>query len=214
MDTKVKHAFNIKARIFQRKYLFLLKVLLITGYAHCQSINNGKYYHSQLERLLNPQIDTLKEKEVALFVSRPSSSEPEYSIRIIDKGNQSFIEARILGKNLWQSQFKQNRQTDTLPVNAYFYSASVSSSFRNKMIQVFSKIIVLNQNREKPNAPRIFDGTCYEFRINNNGEIVSTLIDSELKYTDLEYQVAMTNFRIVEALKKQSFHESVYQVYN
>lgn len=205
-------------KIFQRNLLCILTLLSISGFVYSQFD-----YRLELEKRLYPKVDTATTKEIALFISKPSFVEPEYSIRIIDVGNKSFIEARILERNLWEEQFKQNK-TDSLSVETYCYSAPVSNTFRNKVLMVFSKIIVLNQNKikanELPNAsgiykgPQIFDGICYEFIVNSNGEILSTTLAYELKYNDFEYQVAMTNLRIVDALKRHFFNESVYKVYN
>jgi len=206
-------------KVFQRIFLCISTLLLISGVVYSQFD-----YRLELEKRLYPKVDTATTKEVALFISKPSFVEPEYSIRIIDIGNQSFIEARILDKNLWHEQFKQNKQTDSLSVESYCYSAPVSTTFRNKVVVAFSKIIVLNQNKikanELPNASgiykgrQIFDGTCYEFKINDNGKILSTTLADELKYNDFEYQVAMTNLRIIDALKRHFFNDSVYKVYN
>jgi len=196
-------------KVFQRIFLCISTLLLISGVVYSQFD-----YRLELEKRLYPKVDTATTKEVALFISKPPFVEPEYSIRIIDIGNQSFIEARILEKNLWHEQFKQNKQTDSLSVESYCYSAPVSEIFRNKMIKAFSKIILANENRKKISGPRFFDGTCYDFTIIDNGKIISTKIDYELKYNDFEYQVATTNLRIVDALKRHFFNDSVYKVYN
>ena len=206
-------------RKFQRKFLCISTLLLLSGFVYCQSD-----FRLELEKRLYPKVDTATTKEVALFISKPSFVEPEYSIRIIDTGNQSFIEARILEKNLWHEQFNRNKQADSMSVRTHFYSAPVSNLFRNKIIKAFSKIIIANENKVKANelpntsgiykGPRIFDGTCYDFKINDNGKLIATTIDDELKYNDFEYRVVMTNLRIVDVLKRHFFNDSVYQVYN
>jgi len=198
---------NIKMRKF--KVFCLSILLLIPGFIYSQFD-----YRLELEKRLCPKVDISTTKEVALFVSKPSFVELEYSIRIIDIGNQSFIEARILEKNLWHEQFNRDIQADSLLIKSYFYSASVSNYFRDKVVQVFSKIIISNENRSQTTGFLFFDGTCYDFKINDSGKIASTMIDYELKYSDFEYQVAMTNLRIVDALKRHPFNELVYQIYN
>ena len=66
----------------------------MSGFCFSQSID--KWYKVELEKRLNPKIDTLQEKEVLLFIAKPSFVEPEYSVRVIDKANQSFLEVRLI----------------------------------------------------------------------------------------------------------------------
>ena len=205
---------HIKMTFHQYKFLCILFLLLISGFSYSQRIDD--WFKVELDKRLNPKIDTLQEKEVLLFIAKPSFVDPEYSIRVIDRGNQTFLEVRLIEKNLWTELFRLRRQgSSEVSLQTHFFSIEISTTFKNKMVGVFSKAILINENsKKKPSGPRTFDGTCFEFRINDNGKNASTTIDYELKYDDFEYQVAMTNLRIVDALKRHFFDESVYQVYN
>jgi len=196
-----------------------LTILLFVGFVSGQSpkkrwIDVSKEYKNELTDRLCPEVDTNTTKVVVLFIAKPAFADPECSIRIIDKGNESFIEARILEKNLWEEQFKQKMQADSLSVETSFYSVPVSRSFRNKMLAAFTTVIELHANRIKPSGIQLYDGICYEFMVNNNENKLFAKIDYDLKYNDFRDQVASTNLRIIDVMRRHSFNESVYQVYN
>lgn len=207
----------LNARTFQRRLFYLLTTVLFIGFASAQSQVKGidvtKEYKNELTDRLCPEVDTSTTKVVLLFVSKPAFADPECSIRIIDKGDQSFIEARILEKNLWGEQYNQKKQADALSVETFFYSDPVSRTFRDKMLAAFTKVIELHENRIKPNGIQLYDGICYEFMVSNNGNTLFAKIDYDLRYDDFRKKVASTNLRIIEALRRNSFNESTYDLY-
>lgn len=202
------------------KFLYLLTLLLIPGSIFSQ---NGIFwfnYESELEKRLNPVIDTITTKEVVFFKAKPSFIEPEHSIRIIEFGNQTFIEARILERNLWTKLSELTKQNDSLLIKTYLFVKPVSISFRNKMIIAFSKVIVLDTNTIKRkeyessdgtiHGVQIFDGTTYEFITNSNGVLSKAIIRYELNSSDFRWQVINTNLEIINDLKNDLFNESKY----
>jgi hypothetical protein len=170
---------------------------------------------------LDPQIDTTKTKEVALYIVKPSFTEPEYSIRIVSKRNEFFIEARIYNKNLWESMLKNNSGVGSMP-ESNFYLSPISNSFKNKLIMAFSEVIKKNQeilNSIKPKklskgyteGPTVFDGTSYEYRINDNGTILNTTIKKELEGRDFDFLIVSTCKQMVSDLINNCFSESKYR---
>ena len=210
--------FILRTGLLHQKLFCQLIMILFAGFASGQSQKKGidlsKGYKNELTDRLCPEVDTSTTKVVVLFIAKPSSTDPECSIRIIDKGNESFIETRILGMNLWEEEFKQKKQSDSLSVETSFYSAPVSRSFRDKILAAFTKVIELHENRIKPNGIQLYDGTCYEFMINSNGNRVFALINYSLKYDDFRDQVASTNLRIIDTMRRHSFNESAYKINN
>lgn len=209
--------FILRTGLLHQKLFCQLIMILFAGFVSGQSQKKGidlsKGYKNELTDRLCPEVDTSTTKVVVLFIAKPSSTDPECSIRIIDKGNESFIEARILGMNLWEEQYKQKKQADSLSIESSFYSVPVSRSFRYKMFAAFKKVIELHENRIKPNGIQLYDGICYEFMVNNNGNKLFAKIDYNLKYDDFRDQVASTNLRIIDVMRRHSFNESAYEIY-
>lgn len=209
-------------KIYPRKSLYLLVLLLISGSIYSQNGTFWFNYGSELEKRLCPVIDTTTTKEIVLFISTPASVKPEHSIRIVEIGNQSFIEARILERNLWDELSILTKENDSLSIKTSLFITPVSNSFRNKMVMTFSKVIVLDENTIKPKDfqevdgtrhIQIFDGTTYEFIIKDNGVLSHAKIRYELDSTDFRYQVSNTNLQIINDLKNNSFNESKYDIY-
>jgi hypothetical protein len=208
--------FKVRA-IFQRKFYLLFIMLQFVGFVSAQSPKKGidvsKEYRNELKDRLCPKVDTSTTKVVLLFIAQPAFIGPECSFRLIDRADQSFLEVRILEKNLWAEQFKQNKQADSLCVKTSFFSTLVSRSFRDKMVAAFTKVIELHESRIKPNEIQLYDGICYEFMINNNENILFAKINYNLKYDDFRDRVAATNLRIIDTMKRHSFNSSVYEIY-
>lgn len=190
-------------------------------------------YNSELEKRLFPKIDTATTKEIVLFCERPSFDNPEQSLRIVVIGNQSFIEARMLERNLW-IELNRIKPSDSLSVETCFFSAPISNSFRTKILETFSRVIVFHNSTIKPKkiikrtfgyqngkligedeveGPDIFDGTSYLFRLNDNVISPTIIIGCSLGSNDFRYQVSMANLQIINDLKNNLFVESKYDVY-
>ena len=220
--------------LFHQKFFCLLAMFLIFGQAYGQYGRVRFNYSTELEQRLFPKIDTTTTKEVALFCATPSFDSAEQSIRIVEIGNQSFIEARVLENNLW-GELQKIKANDSLSIKTYLFSAPVSISFRNKMLVAFSKVIVLHKSTLKPKkiirksfgyqngkligedeveGPDIFDGTSYLFRINEIGSISNTKISCPLGSDDFRNLVSMANMQIIDDLKNKSFVESKYDIFN
>lgn len=224
---------KMRIKIFQQKYLYLLALLLMTSHVYSQYGRVRFSFKSELEKRLFPQIDTTSTKEIVLFYEMPSFDNPEQSLRIVEIGNQSFIEARILERNLW-IELNRIKPNDSLSVETCYFAASISNSFKNKMLATYSKVIVFHKNTIRPKkiirksfryhngkvigedeveGPDIFDGTSYEFRINDSGIMSNTKIRCPLGSNDFRYIVSMTNLQIINDLKNNSFNESKYDIY-
>jgi hypothetical protein len=220
-------------KTFQQKLLCLIGLILISGLVYSQYGPVRFNYDSELEKRLFPKIDTATTKEIVLFCERPSFDNPEQSLRIVVIGNQTFIEARILERNLW-NELNRIKPSDSLSVETCFFSAPISNSFRAKMLEIFSKVIVLHKSTIKPKrvikktveykkgkwvtveekeGPDFFDGTLYLFRTNDNGNMSNTTIACPLGSDDFRYQVSMANLQIINDIKNNLFVETKYDVY-
>lgn len=196
----------------QYKSKLLIFLLLLSTFGYGQSLSD--WYGVELAKSLFPKKDTLHEKEVLMFIAKPSFVNPEYSIRITEKANQSFLELRILEKNLWNELFRLRRiGSSELSLQTHLFSIPISNTFKNEMINVFSKAISMNESRQKPSEPRTFDGTCYEFQIKECGNYSTIKIDYELDKSYLEFKVAETNNKIVKDIIDNTFIESKYEMY-
>lgn len=221
-------------KILRQKYVYLVALLLMASYVYSQNGLVRYSFKSELEKRLFPQIDTVLTKEVVLFCEMPAFDNPEQSLRIVEIGNQSFIEVRILKKNLW-IELNMIKPNDSLSVETSYYRAPISNSFKNKMLATYSKVIVLHEDTIKPKkiirksfgyykgkligedvveGSDVFDGTSYEFRINDSGAKSSTIIRCPLGTDDFRYQVSMANFQIINDLKSNNFNESKYDIFN
>lgn len=215
------------------KILCLLVLFLIKGLVYGQYGTVRFNYNLELEKRLFPKIDTATTKEIVLFCERPSFDNSEQSLRIVAIDNQSFIEVRILEKNLW-IELNRIKPSDSLSVKTDFFSAPISNSFRAKMLETFSKVIVLDKSTVKPKrvikktveykkgkwvtveekeGPDFFDGTFYLFRINDGGIKSNTTIACPSSSDDFRYQVSMTNLQIINDLKYGTFNDLKYEIY-
>jgi len=216
------------------RFLISLSLLLIAGTAFSQYGTKRFNYHFELEKRLYPRIDTIITKEIVLFCAEPSFKTPEQSIRIIETGNQFFIEARILEKNLLDELHRIN-PNESLSIDTHFISSPVSETFKNRMLDAFSKLIVYQRSTIKPKkitkttieyrngkkitieekeGPDFFDGTSYFFRTNENGVSTETKISCPLDANDFRNLVSTTNLQIIKDLMNNSFNESKYAVFN
>lgn len=203
---------HIKMIFHQNKFFSIFILLVLNGFCYSQSIDD--WYGVELEKRLYPKIDTQQVKEVLLFIAKPSFVDPEYSIRVLDKVNQTVLEVRLIEKNLWNELFRLRRQgIQDVSLKTDFFSIAISPSFRNRMLSTFQRAIEINENRKKPSGPRFFDGTCYEFRVNECGRISLIEINYELEKSDIENCIAMTNYQIVNDVKSNLFEESKYEIY-
>ncbi len=206
-----------KRHIMKCYSLYLLATVLSIGVAFSQSkkdwVNMKRYYEPELTKRLQPQIDTLQGKQVLLYIAKPSFVDPEHSIRLIDNCNQSFLEAHILERNLWDELTNMSKKGDTIiSIKTHSISIPVSQKFKNKMLKIFSEVIKLNESRKRPNGPITFDGTLCEFVIFENGGTTST-VDYNLEKKEFDYKVSVVNLQIINDMRNGTFKESNYYVY-
>ncbi len=201
----------LKKEIFQRKYLCFLTLFLFAGWGYGQSgkvkIDLEKLYKSRLEEHLFPQIDTLIEKEVVLFFAKPSFN-PEYSIRIVERGNQSFIEGRSLEKNLWSELLEHIKKQDekSFSLNVSFYSKLISNNFKDRMLTSIANLI----HNKKINDELPVDGISYDFRIFDKRERVRSVEVNSPKSGTIDDNMVNLCTQMINDLKSQSFDETKY----
>ncbi len=201
----------LKKEVIQSKSLCFLALFLVVGWGHSQSVkvkvDLEKLYKSRLEEHLFPQIDTLIEKEVVLFFAKPSFN-PEYSIRIVERGNQSFIEGRFLEKNLWTELFEHLEKHDDKPfsLNVSFYSKLISDNFKDRMLSTITNVI----HDKKINDKMPVDGISYDFWIFDKRERVQSVEVNSPESGTIEDKIANLCTQMINDLKDQSFEETKY----
>lgn len=212
MNTSLKMAFfYLKKESYQPKTICLLTLFLITSWAYGQSgkeyFDIGKEYRAQIEKHLFPQIDTVMEKEVVLFIAIPSFN-PEYSIRIVERENQSFIEGRSLEKNLWDELLEHRIKhfENSFLFNVNFFSRPISNNFKDSMQVAFMNVI--SNKKISDNMP--IDGITFEFWIFDKRKRVRSVEVNTPMTGTIEYRMAILCTCIVNDLKNQSFEEVKY----
>ena len=197
------------------KIINLIVVSLITSMGYCQQLS----YESELQKCLNPVIDTLTTKEIALFTAI-ATHVPEHSIRIIEKNSQLFIEVRVLERNLAKEYYSIGKKPDSL--ETIEFTKPISNPFSNKVVKAFYKVIDLHSKTNKPISYqdangdihlRLYDGPIYEFTLKDNDSWSSAKIEYDLDPTDFRYTVAITNLRLINDMKNGTFSESKYEIY-
>jgi hypothetical protein len=207
---------TVEKVLSQSKALYFLCILLLFadwsfGQTNVVRVNLPKdysnTYKSELCNYLFPKVDTLIDKVVVLFFVMPIN-DPEYSIRIINRNNQSFIEARFLEKSLWRELFQHlvKRDVNPLLLNVNFFSVPISTPFTEKMLIAFTNVI---HNKKLSNELPL-DGTIYEFWIFDQSAGVRSLEVNSPEYGTIEDSMASLCTRIANDLKNQLFEESNY----
>lgn len=93
------------------------------------------------------------------------------------------------------------------------FSVSVSEQFSKMILVVFNKVKLWNCNKINSKKNWVYDGTSFDFRINDNGKITIISFNSDLDSTDYRLQVANTNLQIINDIKNGSFDELKYSIY-
>jgi len=197
------------------KIVNLIVVSLITSMGYCQQLS----YESELQKRLNPVIDTMTTKEIASFTAI-ATDVPEHSIRIVEKNSQLFIEVRVLERNLAKEYYSIGKKPDSL--KTIEFTKPISNAFRNKVVKAFYKVIDLNSKTKKPISYqdangdihlRLYDGPIYEFTVKDNDSCSSAKIEYDLDPTDFRYTVEITNLQLITDIKNGTFNESKYEIY-
>jgi hypothetical protein len=197
------------------KIINLIVVSLITSTGYCQQLS----YESELQKRLNPVIDTLTTKEIALFTAI-ATDVPEHSIRIVEENSHLFIEVRILEKNLAKEYYSIGKKIDFF--KTIEFTKTISNAFMNKVVKAFYKAIDLHSKTNKSASYqdangdvhlRLYDGPIYAFTVKDNNIWSSAKIEYDLDPTDFRYTVAITNLQLINDLKNGTFSESKYEIY-
>lgn len=205
---------SLKWDVLHRKTMCFLTVLLFSclvyGQAEKERIDIGEIYQARLAEHLFPNIDTLIANEIALFYAKPSF-EPQYSIRIVEQGDQSYIEGRFLEKNLWYELLSRFINHDKKPfsVNVSLNSMQISSEFKERVVDTFENLIHCNRTIDDCDNLQ-FDGISYVFIIFDKNERVNTLETDTPKPGTLENDLANLFTQMANDLKTQSFNEAKY----
>lgn len=201
----------LNKEVFHRKWICFLSVSMLTclayGQAEKERFDLPEKYPIRLAEHLSPNIDTLIDNQMALFYGKPSF-EPEYSIRIVERGDQSYIEGRFLEKNLWYELFDRFRKQDKehFSVNVSLYSMPIGIEFKNKMLEAYSTVI----HGTKTVDDCSFDGITYVFTLFHENERAGSLETHSPKPGAIEYDMANLFTQIANDLKSQSFDEEKY----
>lgn len=201
--------------VLHRKTMCFLIVFLFSFLVYGQSekerIDIGEIYQARLAEHLFPNIDTLIANEIALFYSKPSF-EPEYSIRIVERGDQFDIEGRFLEENLWSELLERFINQDKKPfsVKVSLNSMQISSEFKERVVATFENLIHCNRTIDDSDNVQ-FDGISYVFIIFDKSDRVNTIETDNPKPGTLENDLANLFTQMANDLKTQSFNEAKYR---
>jgi hypothetical protein len=200
--------------VLHRKTMCFLTVFLFACLAYGQSekvrIDIGEIYQARLEEHLFPNIDTLVANEIVLFYVIPSFA-TEYSIRIIERGDQSYIEGRSLEKSLWYELLRRFTDHDDKPfsVNVSLNSMPISNKFKERMLDAFNDLMI--SNKAIGNCGELqFDGIIYVFSIFDINGKVSTIESHSPEPGIIENDLANLFTQMANDLKSHSFEEVKY----
>lgn len=205
---------SLKRDVLHRKTMCFMTVFLFACLAYSQSekvkIDIREMYQAQLTEHLFPNIEKLGVNEIVLFYAKPSL-EPEYSIRIVERGDQSYIEGRFLEKNLWYELLRHfiNHNENPFSVNVSLDSMQISNKFKERMLDAINNLINYDKAITDCND-LVFDGIRYVFAIFDKNERVSTIEIRSPEPGTLEYDLANLFTQMANDLKSQSFDEVVY----
>lgn len=204
----------LNREVFHRKWMCFLAFFLLTclayGQAEKERFDLPEKYPVRLAEHLSPNIDTLIANKMALFYGRPSFN-PEYSIRIVEHGDQSYIEGRFLEKNLWHELFERFMKQDKnlFSVNVSLNSMPISNEFKEKMLDAFSHVIHCTRTIDDcDDVP--FDGINYVFTLFDENERVGSLETRSPKPATIENDMANLFTQMANDLKNQSWDEKKY----
>jgi hypothetical protein len=109
-----------------------------------------------------------------------------------------------------------------MSISTNYFSEPISNSFKNKILVNFSKVIENNKSDDESEKLkkipgqsvriRLYDGTIYEFEVNNDMSVKHTIIKREPIIGDLYYKVTTTNDQIINDLKDGTFNELKYDI--
>lgn len=205
---------SLKCGVLYRKTLCFLTVFLFTClvYGQSEKIRNDilEIYQARLGEHLFPNIDTLVTNEIVLFYAKPSF-EREFSIRIVERGDQLYIEGRFLERILWDEVFERYRKQDNKPfsINVSLNSMPITNKFKERMLDAFNNLT--RNNKAIDNCDNLqFDGISYVFIIFDKNERVSTLETRSPKFGSIENDMANLLTQMANDLESQSFEEAKY----
>lgn len=102
------------------------------------------------------------------------------------------------------------------------FTKPISTTFRNKLLMAFYKVIDLHSKTNKSVSYqdangdvhlRLYDDPIYKFTVKDNDSWSSAKIEYDLDPTDFRYTVAITNLQLINDLKNGTFSESKYEIY-
>lgn len=203
------HRRNIIRHLLLFLQIIFLSTCLSFEQAKKEKIDINDMYHVHLKEHLFPKIDTLGAKEIVLFYAKPSF-EPEYSVRIVMNGNQSYIEGRLLKKNLWNEiqKYYMAKDEKSISVNVDLSSMPISNEFKERMIDVFDNL--LTNNKEDESNELVFDGVSYVFCMfdkNGNSHSLETIAP---RSGTIEDNLANILLQVANDLTSNSFDETKY----
>lgn len=227
MNTNIKMAYKCHAmellfphstfiRIMRNLVCIFLLLQMTTNLIYAQTTKKGigvtERYETELEKRLNPALTNYKIK-AQLFFQVTYDPLPERSLRLIDAENNSFLEARILNKNLHESLsiYSRNYKSKTDIIKVTYHRVNVSKQFRNNMLYCSNKVLCIKDPVRKP---QLYDGMYFKYRTNTNGSWRTKTIAWELDKKSFEYQVSTTNMQIIEDIRTGTFDETKYLMYN
>ena len=171
-------------------------------------------YFSELKKYLYPPVDSLTTKELAVFVLFPNEK-PNSSLRVIERKSKTYIEVRILHKNVGVellTAFKSHNYRQ-LALQSDSFTVEVSKYFKFRILEAFRKTVNEKFIDMFPRKIEIYDGTIFNFWFNENTKTTSKNIREDGNSMYFGWKFAKINLQIIDDIKNGVFEESKYDIY-
>lgn len=189
---------------------FLLIFTVFGGYGQsARQTETLRAYRTETEHLLMPINNKVTQTNLlAAFLVHPYL-EPDYSVCLKDSAQQLFLELRLLDKNLWSellSRFEQKQSLD-VSLKVSVYVTPVGKQFEKNMLAAFAKI---GPRKVSYSSPVNYNGTSYEFRWVEKGEVKNTLRSYDLDAESYESGLIKLLDQLAGDIKNNTGKEAGY----
>lgn len=210
---------KFKKLILSPKVVLLVSLCLITANILAQKPRKervdtfGIALRMEHKKHLHPTVDSLTTKELSVFILSPQVK-PNASLRLIERNTKTYIEARILYKNISNetiSAFK-NHNYKQLKLKLDSFNVEISDSFKVKMLDAYRQTVNQKFIDLFPKKILLYHGTNLNFWINEDGTMKSKNIREDMDAIYYGWQFAKINLQIIDDLKNGAFDETKYDI--
>ena len=180
----------------------------VDGQSEKRRFDLTRVYDAEIEHWLLPtNTDVTQTAFLAAFLVHPEL-DPDYSVCLIDSAQHSFLQLRLVDKNLNQELMTRflKKQSLDLQLLVSTYSVSISQHFKKKLLSSFAAI----SHDKEMHYLEISDGITYEFIRIKEGKVEHLPFLFGNKGDSYESFLIKLCMQISNDLKSSSFKESKY----